>query len=151
MLNYILKDTNEIMRTGIYVTFNKVADWGYGRKHFLVCKVNKQNILNAKSNLQTNHLLYPTCIDLILRENQKLDEIEFFKVRKQNQYRPLNILYYLKKNMTQLTEAITFLNENWVKKIVELINKNIDLNKENITKLKQFFNSIHIIMSNKLK
>jgi hypothetical protein len=41
--------------------------------------------------------------------------------------------------------------EGWVKKIANIIEQSISLKQENYQKLKQFFNSIHIIMSNKLK
>lgn len=41
--------------------------------------------------------------------------------------------------------------EGWVKKISNVIEEHINLKQESYTKLKQFFNSIHIIMSNKLK
>ncbi len=41
--------------------------------------------------------------------------------------------------------------EGWAKKISTIIEEHINLKQESYQKLKQFFNSIHIIMSNKLK
>ena len=74
-----------------------------------------------------------------------------FKKRKEGEYRPYNILYYIKRNTNQLKESYSLLCDSWAKKISTIIEQSIDLKQENYQKLKQFFNAIHIIMANKLK
>lgn len=101
--------------------------------------------------LEVNHILFPDCLNKIYLENEKLASLEIFKRRREGEYRPYNILYYIKRNTNQLNEAYLFLCEGWAKKIATLIEEQISLKQENYQKLRQFFNSIHIIMSNKLK
>lgn len=43
------------------------------------------------------------------------------------------------------------LSEGWVKRVAGRVESAVDLKQENYHKLKQFFNAVHILMSNKLK
>jgi hypothetical protein len=150
VLDYILKDKDEMVRTGISLTFGKVVEWGrpLPRKEAGSVRV---DLKQCKRHLELNHILYPDCLTRIYLENEKVSEIELFKRRKEGEYRPYSILYYIKRNVNQLNEGFNALCEGWVRTVAQIIEQQIDLKQESYQRMRQFFNSIHIIMSNKLK
>lgn len=86
----------------------------------------------------------------ITKINDQLNNYDFLRL-KTNEKKPINILYFIKKQMSRSSEILNLLNEVWVKDIVNVIKKHVDMNRDSQRRIKLFLDSIHTIMSNKLK
>jgi len=60
VLDYILKDKSEMVRTGINLVFTTVGEWGKPNIHRNTIPANPEiNLKQLKRNLELNHILYP--------------------------------------------------------------------------------------------
>ncbi len=62
ILDYILRDEMERVRTGIFVSFRPVRDWGTGVKKAYLCELKKGNTKSQQVILQSHFLIYPDII-----------------------------------------------------------------------------------------
>jgi hypothetical protein len=67
VLNYVLKDEDEMKRTGLVLKFNEVAEWGKKQQKDsqILFEDKSLNLENIKRLLEENHLLYPECLNKI--------------------------------------------------------------------------------------
>ena len=59
VLDYILKDKDEMARTGINITFKTVPEWGKPIKKSVASKGFLVNMKEARKQLEHSHILYP--------------------------------------------------------------------------------------------
>jgi hypothetical protein len=65
VLDYILKDKEEMVRTGVSIIFKPAADWGRPLKRKICPQFISVNSNEAKRALELNHILYPECLNRI--------------------------------------------------------------------------------------
>lgn len=69
VLDYILKDKDEMVRTGINISFKAVREWGKPIKKKLTPSFHMYSLKESKRLLELNHILYPECLNKIYMEN----------------------------------------------------------------------------------
>jgi len=65
VLDYILRDKEEMVRTGVNIIFKPVPDWGKPSRRKIPHQLITINSNEAKHALELNHILYPECLNKI--------------------------------------------------------------------------------------
>ena len=82
--------------------------------------------------------------------NKKIEEIDFFDTKHQES-KPVNVLYFIKKQNTHISEVISYLSTTWTKNIAEIVKKNIAIDEEPERKIESVLKLVNVMMSNTLK
>lgn len=98
----------------------------------------------------TDHLFHPKCVLEIANFNLKMKDLDLFRMKNQDN-KPVNVLYFIKKQHTHIADIISYLSSDWIKRVASIVSRHINFDEEPEKKTTTFIRLINVMLSNTLK
>lgn len=79
-----------------------------------------------------------------------MKELDLFRMKNQDS-KPVNVLYFIKKQHTHIADIMSYLSSDWIKRIASIVSKHINFDEEPEKKSITFIRLINVMLSNTLK
>lgn len=79
-----------------------------------------------------------------------MKDIDLFRIKNQDN-KPVNVLYFIKKQNTHISDIMAYLGSDWIKLVGDIVQKHLDFENEPEKKTTTFLRLINVMLSNTLK
>lgn len=79
-----------------------------------------------------------------------MKDLDLFRIKSQDN-KPVNVLYFIKKQNTHIADIMTYLSSDWIKLVSQILQKHVDFELEPESKTTTFIRLINVMLSNTLK
>ena len=151
ILDYILKDENEMKRLEIYQVLNTPIDWGDNYYKGIEPEEEwKQNVMMARMLMSENLCIWSQAsLTLSLMELWQHFENLLFVDLPSPRKEPVPLSRFSKAQHDKATEVKTKLSSDWNKKVVDILRKELENMDGDQTKV--FFESVGTLMANQVR